>query len=268
MPRRLPRCFDLMEATDGDVHPTLRAYLRASWWWSGYEIEVCASDRQQSRTLWRHRPDLRDALAPFVLGTVCDEHRRAFRRTAERCDSVPHAPWLEAYPELAGAIEPFVVKRAGKFRQRDVAYRACLVWARHFGGGDDAWRQLANAYRWADRRGDPRACDSSVDVLCWLTYDEATRLDHFLEPLLRLRRRPFSPRSSPPRNNNHSMILQDMIWAAHEFARAHGEWMDEDEDFYARVLARQPERVRRRFGVHGCKAPLHRIHVSARALVQ
>lgn len=201
--------------------------------------------RRIGAQLWATKPELRDVLAPHLLYTVCDEYKRAFRRAAEHRDDVDHASWFAVYPDLAGAIEPFVIQRARQFRQAS-ALDACLVWIRQLHGGDDAWDQLANVWRWQVRHGTPEL---------ELSEDEAKRLNADLDPSEHI--------GHTTRHRDEADLgrqLQDVVRASQAFAQFVGEpWTTEDDERYAAALWRLPERAQHAFRTRGCTDALRKI---------
>ncbi|MHB9004083.1 MAG: hypothetical protein ACYC6C_08450, partial [Coriobacteriia bacterium] len=59
--------------------------------------------------------------------------------------------WLEAFPSLRHELLPGVESLSRRFNDPNSVY-ACLLWAQHFGGGDDAYRAIALAMKRDERR--------------------------------------------------------------------------------------------------------------------
>ncbi|MEM9073141.1 MAG: hypothetical protein AAGE52_31845 [Myxococcota bacterium] len=250
MTRRLSLALAALD--HADPPRVIRRYLESVGGWWRFDLEVSLAARRQAAELWRHRPALRHLLRGCVLHVVCDEHRRAYRRAAECEDGVPHDRWLARYPDLAGAIEHFVIKRAGRFRRPRLSLPAGLVWMRHLAGGERACRQLANVLRWAKRRG----VYGLVLEETWearLSEEERARINALLAPTYQVR----SSRGFVDEDAARAMGFRAIVRADYAFAQWGDSWSEDDQAYYADVLARLPESVQHR--VRRARVPLPEI---------
>src|SRR5262249_51794459 len=115
-------------------------------------VEVPPDHRARARQLWQTHPDVRGTLARLVLNYPCAEFQRPYVRAARRAGWADHAAWFHAYPWLKDHLRPDVSRLARQWDRPFAAADACLLWARHLGGGDEAWRTLA----WVITREDAR----------------------------------------------------------------------------------------------------------------
>lgn len=125
-------------------------YASARWYHSGVPLGL--EDRQSVVALWQARSDLRSVLGWLVRYYPCAEFKRPFCRSAEQEDWGDYGEWFRLFPDLQAHLHSFILRRARMFNQAFVAVDACLLLARHYGGGDEAWRMLACVIKRSDCR--------------------------------------------------------------------------------------------------------------------
>lgn len=166
MPRHLQRCLHVLASWDArpdeySAAPTsyerreqqaAAYYMAATGLWHHLGFELVLAD--EVRSLWSGRPDLRPLLWHLLSTYPCDRFARPFRAYVQTPSGFRHADWsawLEAFPSLRHELLPRVESVSRRFNDPDSIY-ACLLWARHFGGGDDAYRAIALAMKRDERR--------------------------------------------------------------------------------------------------------------------
>ena len=250
MPRHLITCVDILHGWGPPASPREQAlaadYMRASSGWYELGLEISATSRERVMELWKDRPEQRELLEPLVYGYPCEEFKRPFYRHAERGGWGNFRAWFRYDPSLRGYLHRFVVQRALDTSDRGRALDASVLWARHFGGGIDAWRAAANA------TGGARGRESWwEDVLVdrhYLTPVEYQRLfycrhekswegrhliypDLAIDQDLTIARRPLG------------LLLRKAAVAGHRFAQE--AWSSDDEERYALALAILEQNQRR-----------------------
>jgi hypothetical protein len=136
----------------GQLAPGRTGYFHASARWYRSGVALGLEDRQAVVAVWRARPDLRRVLGWLVEYYPCVEFKRPFCRSAEREDRGDYGAWFHLFPDLQAHLHSFILRRARMFNQGFVAADACLLLARHYGSGDEAWRMLACAIKRSDCR--------------------------------------------------------------------------------------------------------------------
>lgn len=244
MPRHLITCVDILHGWGPPSPQRMKetalaaAYMRASGGW--FELGLPLSEEARGRVieLWKELPEQRSLLAPLVYGYPCEEFKRPFYRHAERGGVGNYRAWFKFDPSLRGYLHRFVVQHAQDTSDRGRALDASVLWARHFGGGIQAWRAAANAIGgtildatwWEDALIEQHALSPlEYQRLYYCRHEKSWEGRHLsypelaIEQDLRLARRPLG------------LLLRKAVVASHRFA---GEaWGEEDEEVFALALA-------------------------------
>jgi hypothetical protein len=287
MPRHLPAVLDALAdwpARHADfafpMTPREQAaeeYLRSTRGWYALGVEVPPELRARVRRLWKARLDLRwGQLRYLALFYPCPEFSSLYVRAARRGRRGDHAAWLHAYPWMKDHLRHDVVRLARQWDRPFAAVDACLLWARHLGGGDEAYRTLARVVVREDVRQARRELPSDFlrhDLTSHgtLTHAEAARVNRFLieipngttfyeaatggDPPAGWSCQTDGPR--PWRGQQ----LERAVLASHGFAAQ--AWGEADERFHAGLLAGLTPEARQRFA--GAEAVIGRVRALARA---
>lgn len=275
MPRHLQHALDRLaqipafaeDEPDPPVPDALRDYVMSLQVYHRLGIVLPADVLADAALIWRRRVELRRLLNYLVLHYPCAELLRAMRRTLA-AEAVPAdlGAWLAAFPDLIGELKPAYVRRAGLYHEPFVAVPSALVWAQHFGGGEEAYRAAARAIHRDDRR-QARLRERGRHGSDFLRHD---LIDHgrlyrdeveaISEQLLELGGQPLEYEGmgywwqAPPLEyeysaSRHEFMLSRTAVASHAFAGA--AWGEVDEAFYAGRLARMDLPVRQGFRTQG-----------------
>lgn len=161
-------------------------HVAPAWYREGVELPPAA--RAEAAALWSRRPDLRSYLDGLILWYPCAEFKRGFFRTAKSGSGGDFAQWFALFPDLKATLHPYLLARSRRFNKAFTAIDACLLLARHYDAGDDAYRQIANAIHRDDRREAKRGerdtfVRHDLETHGTLTRSEAEEVNRFLAEL-------------------------------------------------------------------------------------
>lgn len=125
---------------------TFENYLVSWRGWYAAGLELDSDARRRVHTLWGERPMLRPRLRALTESYPCAELERIAFDHVERGGIVNFPAWFHWAPRLEGMWRRIVVERARKFNTPSTAIDAGIIWARWFGGGDEAYRAVACAF--------------------------------------------------------------------------------------------------------------------------
>src|SRR5262245_52119221 len=132
---------DSFAPPDNDADEIVADYFSQGRHWYVLGVDLPVEARLALLALGKARRDLRQLLDWIVLRYPCAEFQRVYVRVARNAGPAGHAAWFAAYPWLKDHLRHDILRLA-RCRTRPAA-NACLIWGRHLGGGEAAWRTLA-----------------------------------------------------------------------------------------------------------------------------
>jgi len=245
----------LEQCTEESEAPALKYefanYLRLVAGWRAVGLSIDGADIGLILALWT-RAELRSSLQRVIGHHPCPEFLRPLTRHVRRTSTfwwVDWEAWIREYPSLAPEMGNLARDAAGRFNSLDLAVDGGITWARHFEGGEDAYRAIALALNRADRKA------HAVMPTTAVVWSESERIRHDFEDhgvlsaveriavnrhleglgaeLLRVVDR---GRFDPVETENHRKraLLGEIAIASRVVAAA--SWGDEDEEFFATRL--------------------------------
>jgi hypothetical protein len=140
------------EGTVEHLAPGAENYFRRAVRWYPDGVVLPDASRHAVAALWKVRPDLRYFLGCLVHWYPCAEFLRPFFRDARRGCGGAYFAWFALFPQLRELLRPRIIERARRVNTGFTAIDACLLWARLYDGGDEAYRHLACAIHRDDVR--------------------------------------------------------------------------------------------------------------------
>lgn len=277
MPRHLRAAISSLSAMpEGDpnqwygwppdpARTSLVEYFSGAAGWHLLGVELDRDLCEEIAGLAARRADLRPVLFHLIGFYPCAAFRRIFRRNVEQTGGGDFTGWLAVFPEMAESLRSAVVARAGRFNHAYDAVQACILWARHFDGGDAAWRQLACVVKREDRRLARRDVRNEhvrhdLETHGTVTLEEAARINHFLDELdwtyldaLGNAGWQAGYRSPPPDSWRgeayRGRVLEHAVRGSRAFAG--NAWCTDDVDLFAGIYARMSGVGRSSYRIQG-----------------
>lgn len=228
-------------------------YLHSICVWQMFGFTVDAPERAELGELWKHRTDLRYALAEVIGYYVCDEFKRPFLRAVLAGGRGDVRRYVAAYPDLRAPLLAHYRERSQRFNSPFDVVAACLALTRDLDEPIETWRAAALAIHRDDRRQSRRSFDRRSDFLRHdlethgtVSRGEGELINRYLDELGGERIDVMAygawwhPQPAP-----HGSILSRIARASRALAGAR--WSDVDIRAYAQALAALPADAARSF---------------------